>query len=285
MSRRSRPEALRVGLIGFGAIGRDVAAALQEGRAGDAALVSVLVRDVAPYVSGGDLNAERLIAEQAVLFTDDPEIFFAAGLDLVVEAAGQDAVRQVGARVLGAGMDFLVASIGAFTDDALYTELRTLVDAGNGRLLLAAGALPAVDWMQAAAAAPVYRVLITQTKPVASWGATPAAGLVDLDGLVAPAVFFEGTAREAAATFAKSSNITAMLALATVGLDATRVRLVADPTRDRMHTRIDFDGEAGTVSVEWEGVPSATNPSTSADVPLAIVKAIRNLTAVVVLGA
>jgi aspartate dehydrogenase len=239
---------------------------------------------VTRYAWAEDEPVAAILDDPNVLFTSDVEAFFALEPDVVVEVAGQEAVRQYAARVLGAGSDLLVASIGAFTDDAFYGELQDLAIAGPGRLMLAGGALPAVDWMQAAAMLPVTEVTITQTKPVGSWQGTPAEDLVALDALAEPVTFFEGTARRAAATFVKSSNITAMLALATVGLDATRVRLIADPARQHMHTRIDFDGDAGVVHVEWEGVPSATNPSTSADVPLAIVKAIRNLTADVVLG-
>jgi len=127
-------------------------------------------------------------------------------------------------------------------------------------------------------------VIITQTKPVSSWQGTPAEALVDLTSLSHPACFFTGTAREAAHTFAKSSNITAMLALATVGMDATQVRLVADPGAGRMYTRIEFVGDAGEVTVEWRGTPSDANPSTSADVPLSVIKAIRNWAGDVVVG-
>ena len=132
--------------------------------------------------------------------------------------------------------------------------------------------------------ADVHRVTITQTKPVASWRGTPAEGMIDLDALVEEACFFAGSARESASTFAKSSNVTAILALSTIGLDATQVRLVADPTATAMHTSIEFKGEAGEVSVEWRGVPSAGNPSTSADVPLSVIKAIRNLSSPVWFG-
>jgi len=274
----------RVGLIGFGAIGRRVAEALQRGEAGNAVLAAVLVREAAKYAPQSDEFVAELLAGRGVVFTDDPEKFFAGSLDLVVEAAGQDAVRRYAGPALSMGMDVLVVSIGAFTDDALYARLRDVAERGDGRLFLAAGALPAVDWMQAAALAPVSSVTITQTKPVSSWQGTPAEALVDLAGLSQPACFFTGTAREAAHIFAKSSNITAMLALATVGMDMTRVRLVADPGTGRMQTCIEFVGDAGEVTIEWRGTPSEANPSTSADVPLSVIKAIRNWTGDVVVG-
>jgi aspartate dehydrogenase len=138
--------------------------------------------------------------------------------------------------------------------------------------------------MGAAALSGDCSAVITQAKPVASWRGTPAAEIVDLDKVTRSTCFFEGTAREAASRFPKSSNITAMLALCTAGLDHTRVKLIADPASSQMHTLIDFVSGVGKLRVEWEGVPSEINPKTSADVPLTVIKAIRNLTNTVCYG-
>jgi aspartate dehydrogenase len=94
---------------------------------------------------------------------------------------------------------------------------------------------------------------------------------------VEPTCFFEGSARAAASHFQKSTNITAMLALCTAGLDNTRVRLVADPAAEHMRTSLEFRSDAGKLRLEWQSRPSHVNPSTSVDVPLTIVKALRNL--------
>lgn len=263
----------RIGLIGYGAIGRVVADAIIDGRAGATTLVAVLCREPAkhPPIAG-------------VRFTADRDAFFAANAELVVEAAGQDALRAFAAPVLAAGRSLLVTSIGAFADDAFFEATRDLAERGGGRLLLASGALPAVDWMASAALAGECTASITQAKPVASWRGTPAEALVALERLREATCFFEGTAREAGQRFPKSSNITAMLALVTAGLDRTKVRLVADPTRSEMHTHIEFASAAGRLAVDWHGVPSLLNPRTSADVPLNIVKALANLTSTVGYG-
>ncbi|MDF1516273.1 MAG: DUF108 domain-containing protein [Anaerolineae bacterium] len=90
--------------------------------------------------------------------------------------------------------------------------------------------------------------------------------------------------RQAASIFQKSSNITAMLALSTIGMDATRVCLVADPQAPQMQTFIEFKGDAREVRVHWQDIPLALNPSTSRDVPLNVIKAIQNMTSPVALG-
>ncbi|MEM7117134.1 MAG: aspartate dehydrogenase [Chloroflexota bacterium] len=267
----ARRDLIQVGILGYGAIGSHVATAIVAGEAGKTAVSAILCRDLSKY------------PEPLPQLTNDPDTFFATSSDLVVEAAGQEALRTYGRRVLENGSDLLVTSIGAFTDDDFWLELVECAEKNGRRLLLASGALPAVDWMSAAALSGVKHVTITQTKPVASWRQTRATEFVDLDVLTEPTRFFHGTARQAASIFSKSSNITAMLALATAGLDATTVALFADPTSGQMRTQIEFESNVGSLRAEWHGIPSK-NPSTSAGVPLSVVKALRNLTGTVAYG-
>ena len=270
---------LAVGLIGYGAIGRAVAEAIAEGCAGNVVLKAILCRDVHKHRKD---NPSAVHVNST--FTDDPEMFFGVPFDLVVEAAGQEALRQHGGRVLDSGCHLLVTSIGALTEDAFFSRLVKSAEKNRSRIFLVSGALPAVDWMAAAALAGACSATITQAKPVASWRGTPAVAMIDLDGLKQPACFFDGTAREAASRFPKSSNITAMLALATAGLDKTKVKLVADPNRTEMHTVIEFRSGVGNLRMEWNGVPSESNPKTSVDVPFTVIKALRNLTDTVCYG-
>ena len=135
-------------------------------------------------------------------------------------------------RCLAAGRDFLVTSVGAVTDDALFGRLQCTASpvgsqAGRGgQLLVAAGAMPAVDWMGSASLgvpAEDITVRFTQTKPPKSWiGARydpetkmALSDVIDFARLTEKTTFFCGSAREAAAEYPKNSNIAAMLALAT----------------------------------------------------------------------
>jgi aspartate dehydrogenase len=279
--RLKENESLAVGLIGYGAIGQIVADAIYEGRAGKAVLRAVSCRDPEKYYQ----LASRATSDPDTLFTNNPEDFFAAPLELIVEAAGQEALRAYGLRALEQGRDLLVTSVGAFTNEDFFEELIQRAGEKGARILLASGALPAVDWLYSVAPSGVQNASITQTKPVKSWMATPAAELIDLENLTETTCFFEGTARQAASRFPKSSNITAMLALSTAGLDHTQVRLAADPVGAKMNTLIEFDAPVGSLRIEWHGFPSKGNPSTSADVPYTVIKAIRNLSATICYGA
>ncbi len=82
--RRSLP--LRVGLIGFGAVGRRLGEAIVAGEAGSAQLCAVLVRRperISPEVR------ERV----GCLITNDAADFLATQFDLVVEVAGHEALK------------------------------------------------------------------------------------------------------------------------------------------------------------------------------------------------
>lgn len=290
----SSPNRVHVGLMGYGAIGVPVAAALLEGTHGmgdgtcPCHLAAVLVSTPRP-------RPPEL--PPSVVWTTDPDEFFAAEWKLCAEAAGQPAVVTHAERTIRSGRDLLVTSVGALTSDAFYGSLVTSAsDSANGRLLVAAGAMPAVDWMASASmgvAADDLDVTCTQTKPPASWiGARydrttgdPAPDVIDFSSLQKPTVFFEGTAREAASNYPKNSNICAMLALATAGLDNTLVRLVADPTPPKRNlVSVAFRSPIGKLDVEVEGMQSA-NPRTGAVVPLTVLRAIKMRVAAVALGA
>ena len=79
---------LKLGLIGYGAIGKHVEAALKSGGIENLELVAALVKRPRNANTGG-------------LLTHEPDRFFAHQFDAVAECAGHEAVR--GARPAGAG--------------------------------------------------------------------------------------------------------------------------------------------------------------------------------------
>lgn len=279
---------LRVALIGHGAIGASVAQAIVGSthglRADRIVLVAVLVARRRAVVDD---------AESAFLLTHEAETFFETSFDVCVEVAGQSAVRAHASRVLRSGKPFLCTSIGALTDDGLRAELTAAALEGGTQLQLASGAMGALDWMGSSAGVTAgQRVTATQTKPPESWiGAHYEPGttnqlddVVDFAALEEATVFFEGSARDAAASYPKNSNVLAMLALTTAGLDETHVQLVADPIDRSMRSHVSYEGSAGAIEVRVAGKKSPTNPRTSQVVPLSVIKALRNMTSPIAFG-
>lgn len=260
-----RRKPLRIALIGWGAINRRVAELLSE-RQGDITVVAVAVRTLAaPH--DGPVGARWITA---------PDDLGGFELDLVVEAAGRDAVGIWGPSALEHAKAFAVASTSAFCDDAMLNRLVAVADDHGSQILIPPGALAGIDGIAAASLLPLEEVVHRIVKPPAAWRGTPAEALVDLDGLGEATAFFRGTAREAAARFPQNANVAVISALAGIGLDRTRVELVADPAATGNGHQLSARGAFGKLEIAIENRPLAANPKSSEMTALGLVRLIEN---------
>jgi aspartate dehydrogenase len=266
---------VRVGLIGFGAIGRAVAERLARGEGGQARLSAVLVRDL------GRLRPDDR-ERHDVLFTTERDAFLGAGLDWAVEAAGHAALRQHGVAALRGGANLLALSAGALADDALVAELTSAAADSGRRVLVPSGGMGALDLLSSAAVGRLDAVELTSRKPPRALMPPDEAAAVVASGVARE--LFDGVARDAAARFPENLNICAALGLAGIGLDRTRVRVFADPAVERNVHHIVARGEFGEYELTLRHIPSE-NPKTGRIVALSVVKALRNLTNPFVIGA
>jgi aspartate dehydrogenase len=92
-----------------------------------------------------------------------------------------------------------------------------------------------------------------------------------------------GTAREAAGLYPQNANATVVTALAGIGLDRTRVELVADPAFRSNGHRIMARGEFGRMDITLENNPLPTNPKSSELTALSLVRLIEHQVNVVVI--
>ncbi len=272
-----------VGVIGQGAIGSVVTGALGRGEVPGCRLSGVLRRSGPASVAGLRPQAGRSGQGPVAVGSIDELVRVS---QVVVEAAGAGALTDHGPAVVGAGVDLLVVSVGALVDDDLRARLCGAGD-GRGRVLLSSGAIGGLDLLRAAALmGPVHSVQLTTAKrPEAlerPWMTDDE--LRRLRASQDPVTVFTGSARDAVRRFPESANVAATLALATTGLDATRVELIARAGTDRVRHRIEVDAEAGRYELTVENTPSA-NPRTSAVTPYAVLRALSDLSAAVVIGA
>ena len=264
MMRPRKP--LRLALIGWGAINRRVAELLAERSSGDITIAAVAVRNPA---AAGDIPAgAKLITE--------PDELAGLDLDLVVEAAGREAVGIWGKAALVHAPAFAVASTSAFCDDALLARLIAAAESRGSQLLIPPGALAGIDGIAAASLLPLDEVLHRIVKPPAAWRGTSAEGLLGLDGITEATAFFSGTAREAASRFPQNANVAVISALAGIGLDRTRVELVADPAAGGNGHQLSARGAFGKLDIAIENRPLATNPKSSEMTALGLVRLIEN---------
>jgi aspartate dehydrogenase len=253
----------RLGIIGCGGIAELVLTTLAREIAAPLAQLSLLVKPQSAARAVALLETcDHELAASSAVHTGLSE-FLADRPDIVAECASHGAVSDYGPAILESGRDLIVISIGALSNDALRQRLMQAAQTGGGRLILPSGAIGGVDALAAARLSGLESVVYTGRKPPLAWRGTPAERLVALDSLREATVFFEGSARKAAEDYPFNANVAAALALAGIGLDATKVRLVADPAIKRNVHEFAVSAGCGDFSVRLEGRPSPANPKTS----------------------
>jgi aspartate dehydrogenase len=257
---------LRLGFVGWGAIATRVAELLAE-RNALVDIVVVAVRDAAkprPDLPAG----ARLISA--------PDELTGLDLDMVIEAAGRASVALWGEAALRGARRFVVSSTSAFCDDALLARLVGIARETGGQIVVPPGALGGIDALVAASTLRIDAVTHAIVKPPRAWQGTAAETLLDLEALAEKKTFFSGTARQAAEAFPQNANVAVISALAGIGLDRTRVELVADPAASRNSHRLSAFGAFGRMEMLFENEPLKTNPKSSEMTALNLVRLVEN---------
>lgn len=257
-------------IIGLGAIGRMVVDGLADNES-PVRLLGVLVRP--PRAAA----AREELPPHVAVFTSAEEVV-AARPDMVVECAGQAALKQYGETLLGGGLDLMVVATGALAGSDYRARLMAAAEKGGSRLHVPAGATAGLDGLGALRAGGLENVTYVSTKPSHAWKGTPAEQNFDLDALSEKTVIFEGRAEAAALDYPQNANLAATIAMAGAGFDNTIVRLVADPDAIINCGRIEADGKFGHMIMEMRGQPMASNPKTSAVTALSLIYALKKET-------
>jgi aspartate dehydrogenase len=268
MMRRNTEEraisnSVKIMSIGYGAMARSLRASLDKTH-DDLALGGCLL---SPTSTTRDVGGIEVFTTTADLIAAKP--------DLVVECATHDAVHSVVPDLLKAGIDVIIVSIGALADPNLMRRITQSCDASGARATVVSGAIGALDVLRAAACAGLDKVTYIGRKPPEAWKGTPAEGFLDLDAMTSAQTFYEGSARAVAKDYPKNTNVTAAVALAGIGFDATSVKLIADPAAKGNTHELEAVGEFGHFRITLENLPLPENPKTSWLAALSVEQAVR----------
>ena len=128
----------KIGLLGCGAIGIQIAQAIDSGTI-PAKLVSVYDQN--------EKRANALIAKlsEKPRMAQNAHMLSSEDVDLVVEAASQDAVRSVALSVLQNRRDLMIMSSGALLDESVFDVLQDACAEFNRTIYLPSGAIAGID--------------------------------------------------------------------------------------------------------------------------------------------
>ena len=253
---------MNIGIVGAGAI----ANFLFEEQDGFC-VKSVLVTNKEKYAT--------LAARYNFELYEDVAAFLQSDIELVVEAATIEAVQLLVPQMLHV-KPVIVISIGAFADELLLTQLYEIAEQYKQKLYLPSGAVGGLDLLQNAhVLGQLKQVKLTTTKPASS-----------LTGelLQEEKVIFEGIAAEAIARYPKNMNVSIVIALASLGICHTQVKLIASPfVKQNIHT-IFIQGDFGEATIEVKNNSLPTNPKTSYLAAMSVMGTIKKIQKRIVIG-
>jgi aspartate dehydrogenase len=156
--------------------------------------------------------------------------FFEQKFDVIVEAAGPQALAMHGARALAIA-DVWTVSGAALADESLLHHLETTGRSSGHRLRVVCGALAGLDGVSAASVDPAMQLNLQIDLPP--------------DGSP-PGVVYTGTVREAAKRYPDGVNVAVAAALAGPGLDRARIE-VANPSGPKHRLALSAQSRFGSL--------------------------------------
>lgn len=251
---------MKIGLIGAGAIGQFLLKELNRNQQTNLRVHSILVREREKYK---ELESEFDIT----LYTELDE-FLNSTIDLIVETANIEAVRKFIPNVLKK-KDAVLISIGALADIDFLQEIESITNQYETQLHLPSGAVGGLDLLQNAhALGNVNEVVLTTRKP--------AHSLIE-EEIDEEMIVFEGSAVEGIKKFPKNVNVAIILSLAGIGVEKTKIRLVADPYIERNIHQIEIIGDFGEANFTVTNHPLPENPKTSYLAALSILGTLKRI--------
>ena len=265
----------KVAVIGYGSIGREIIASAKRQEIPNAKIIAVFDKQSQVVNSVDNENGD------VQLFSDFDEFYNSetySSLDIIIECASKDAVREFGKKIIESKKDLIVLSVGAFSDKEYLAELQNLSSSNSTRILIPTGAIAGLDSIRSVRKY-LNSVTITTTKHPKSLAGAPffESSRIRLDDINSETVLFEGNASTAIELFPANVNVAVAVALAGVGLEKTRVKIMTDPLISVNKHEIVAKGSFGEIHIVVQNIPSPTNPKTSYLASLSAIECLRSL--------
>ena len=267
-----------ISIIGCGAIGSELALSVDSTMKENITILSLL--DI--KLENAEILKSKLSNNNPIIFNDFSEYIKSDNfkdVDLVVEAASQNALTSYLNPIILVKKDVLVMSVGAFANPEFFSQVIKNVEKNNINLYLPSGAIAGIDAIKSVRSSISY-VTLTTTKNPNSLKDSPFFKKTNLtvDSIKKRTLIFEGSAIEAVQNFPANVNVAALLGLAGIGIEKTKVNVIADPSLRINKHEIKVIGKFGELIVRVKNIPSPTNPKTSYLAILSVIESLRSIT-------
>jgi len=255
---------MNLGIIGCGAIGSDVAKA------------AVTIDEIEKiYLFDIDKKAEQKLCKTINNAEIKHVLNYLDEVDVVFEAASQQAVKEYAKSILNAHKDIIIMSVGSLFEDKFRIELEKIAKQKHCKIYLPSGAVCGIDGILSASVDIIDEVTLVTTKSPKSLGKS----------FNKRTIVFKGSARDAVKMYPRNINVAANLSIAGVGLDETKVEIVADPVATRISHKILAHGKFGRLRAEVENMPNPNNPGSSYMASLSAIATLKRIVNPIQIGA
>lgn len=201
--------------------------------------------------------------------------FLDSSVDLIVECANIEVVKQY-AELIASKKDLFLISVGAFAESSLHLRLKHIAEEKGRSIYLPSGAISGLDVLQSGNILGGLDTVQLVTRK-------PAHALSD-GSIEKETILFDGVAKDAIALYPKNANIAITLSLAGLGVDKTKVKIIADPLVDKNIHHLEVWGDFGTLHVTLANNPSPNNPKTSYLTALSVLSSLKSLNTAIKIG-
>jgi aspartate dehydrogenase len=261
----------KIGLLGCGAIGTQIALAIDSGK------IPAELTHIYDFDKAKSESLAKKLGKKPVI-VDNPHLVSSNNVDLVVEAASQDAVKNHALSIIQNRKDLMIMSVGALLDESVFEILFEACQEFKKKIYLPSGAIAGLDAIKAVKDELESVTLTTTKNPRSLVGAKFfETNKIDIANIQSPQVIFEGAAKDAVRLFPANINVAALLSLAGLGSQKTRVKIVADPNVDKNIHQIEAKGKFGKITILVENVPNPNNPKTSRLATLSAIECLRQV--------
>ena len=233
----------KVGIVGLGAIGSYL-------------IERIMDSDKFELTAVDDIERERYVDiasryKPFILYLPVEE--FPNEINVLIECAAVEAVEGVVRKGLRRTKTVIIASIGGLIGKP---ELWNFINSRKGKLVLPSCAIGGLDIIKAIPEDDIEELTLTTRK-------NPKSLTEEYANIEDEVEIFSSNAGEAVKKFPRNINVAALLSIAGIGEERTKVRIIADPKVERNIHEVSIKSKSGNYSIKCENFPLESNPKSS----------------------